>query len=68
MFDSRGIIRRPSPPFVNPAASLHLWKDLVDDGRPLTAASETIRDALNEVDGLADKLNEQLAETRAVFR
>jgi hypothetical protein len=33
--------------------------DLVDDGRALTAASETIREALNEVDALADKLNKQ---------
>ena len=67
MFDSRGIIREPPPPYIHPAASLHLWKDLVDDGRALTAASETIREALNEVDALADKLNEQVSETREVF-
>ena len=42
VFDSRGIIREPPPPYINPAASLHLWKDLVDDGRALTAVSETI--------------------------
>jgi hypothetical protein len=67
VFDSRGIIRKPPPPFIFPAASLHLWKDLVDDGRALTAASETIREALNEVDALADRLNEQVSETREVF-
>lgn len=67
VFDSRGIIREPPPPYINPAASLHLWKDLVDDGRALTAASETIREALDEVDALADKLNDQVSETREVF-
>jgi hypothetical protein len=67
VFDSRGIIREPPPPYIHPAASLHLWKDLVDDGRALTAASETIREALNEVDALADKLNEQVSETCQVF-
>lgn len=67
VFDSRGIIREPPPPYIHPAASLHLWKDLVDDGRALTAASETIREALNEVDTLADKLNEQVSKTREVF-
>lgn len=40
VFDSRGILREPPPPYVNPAASLYRWKDLVDDGRALTAASE----------------------------
>lgn len=67
VFDSRGIIREPPPPYIHPAASLHFWKDLVDDGRALTAASETIREALNEVDALADKLNEKVSETCQVF-
>jgi hypothetical protein len=68
VFDSRGIIRKAPPPYVNPAAVLHLWKGLVDDGRSLTAASETIREALDEVDALADKLNEQVREARNVFK
>jgi len=67
VFDSRGIIREPPPPYIHPAASLHSWKDLVEDGRALTAASETIREALDEVDSLADKLNAQISETREVF-
>jgi hypothetical protein len=67
VFDSRGIIREPPPPYIHPAARLHLWKDLVDDGRALTAVSETIREALNEVDALADKLNEKVSETCEVF-
>jgi hypothetical protein len=68
VLDSRGIVREPPPPYLKPAASLHRWKDLVDDGRSLTAASEEIRRSLDEVDHLADKLNQQVMETRNVFK
>jgi hypothetical protein len=67
VLDSRGIIRETPPPYLKPAASLHRWKDLVDDGRSLTAASETIQKSLDEIDLLADKLNHQVEETRKVF-
>jgi hypothetical protein len=67
VFDSRGIIRKTPPPYLKPAAALHLWKDLVDDGRSLTAASETIREALDEVDALADQLNKQVRGAHDVF-
>lgn len=66
-FDPRRIIREKPPAYLHPAASLHLWKDLVEDGRSLTAASKTIRDALNKVDELADAFNQQLKRTWEVF-
>lgn len=63
-----GIVREPPPGVLRTPASLHLWKDLVEDGRSLTAASEQIRRDLDEVDALADVFNDQLQETRAVFQ
>jgi hypothetical protein len=61
------IVREEPPPLVRRPASLHLWKDLSEDGRAATAASTTIRSLLDRIDECADTLNQEVSEARAVF-
>jgi hypothetical protein len=61
------IVRDDPPPVINRPASLHLWKDLVEDGRAATAVSTTIRALLDQVDRAADNLNEEVLEARRTF-
>jgi len=66
-FNLWGIVRETPPNVLRAPASLHLWKDLVEDGRSLTAASKQIQTSLDAVDTRADEFNQRLSETRAVF-
>lgn len=61
------IVREEPPPVMRRPASLHLWKDMVEDGRAVTATSKKVRQLLDEVDSRADALNHEVMEARPVF-
>jgi hypothetical protein len=61
------IVRENPPPVLRRPASLHLWKDLVEDGRAMTAASNEVRRLLDQVDVCVDNLNSEVLASRDLF-
>jgi hypothetical protein len=67
-FGTWGITRKAPPPLIIRPASLHIWKDLIDDGRAETAASQRVRDLLGEVEDRADEFNERREASRLILK
>jgi hypothetical protein len=61
------IVRGIPPGVIRKPASLHIWKDLVNDGRAGTAASKRIAALLDHVDACAETLNQQVLSARTLF-
>jgi hypothetical protein len=61
------IVRDEPPPVIHRPASLHLWKDLVEDGRAMTAVSHKVKGLLDQVDVCADALNREVLAARETF-
>lgn len=66
---SHGLIvrERQQPSLANRRASLHLWKDLVEDGRAMTTTSAKVRALLDHVEECADALNREVVQARVLF-
>lgn len=67
-FGTWGIIRKPPPPLLIRPASLHIWKDLIEDGRADTAASDKVRELLSDVEVKADEFNGCREVAHGVFQ
>lgn len=62
-----GIMREPPPGVMRQPASIYHWRQLVEDGRAQTAASDRVRDLLNTVEARVDRINGLAVKLKEVF-